>query len=168
MTRHIRKAACISLSIALATLPALARAQVGASIGGGVGIAGSTDQSLSDGQSGWVINGQITTSLTPLLKVGGEVDHLHHTGANATFGTAIAELSVPVVPFYIKAGAGYGKAEVNDGGGSVSGFALQLGAGYKIGLPGSPIGLAVFGNAYFAHGSSRYAQMVDAGLAFRL
>ena len=144
-----------------------ATAQIGASIGAGIGIAGSTDNSLSDGQTGWMVNGQLTTSPLPVVKLGVEVDHLHHTGANATFGTAIAELHFPVLPFFVKGGVGYGKADVPDVGGSASGLALQIGAGYSLGVPAVPVGFVLFANGYFAHGSSRSAQMVDGGLALR-
>ena len=165
-SRQLARSALITTCL-VATALVPAAAQVGASIGAGIGVAGSTDESLSNGQTGLILSGQVTTSPVPVIKLGAEVDHLQHTGASATFGTAIVELHAPVLPFFVKAGVGYGHADVNDSRGAASGVAFQIGVGYDLGIPAIPVGFALFGNAYFAHGSSRNAQMVDGGLSIR-
>ena len=52
-----------------------------------------------------------------------------------------------------------------DPSGSVNGAAGQLGLAYDITLPGAPVALTIFGNAFLAHASARSVQMVDTGFA---
>jgi hypothetical protein len=106
----------------------------------------------------------VTRSLVPLIGIGVEGDYLRRTGSQTVFGGAFLKFHLPVVPFGIKLGAAVGSGDP-DGKGSISGAGAQIGATYDITLPAIPIAATVFGNAFLAHGSSRYLQMVDAGLA---
>ncbi len=134
------------------------------SLGAGGGIAGGTDASLSDGKFAPIVMAQVTTGALPFVGVGVEVDHWQRRVVHATFATAIVQLHIPVTGFSITAGAGYGSG--NPGAqGQTSGIAGQLGASYDIGIPFSPVGATIFGNAFLQHGSQSSMQMVDAGLA---
>jgi hypothetical protein len=156
-----------AISIALATSERV-HAQVGFSIGAGAGIAGGTESSLSNGHGGWIAMGQVTTTAIPFVRAGAEVNHFQTGDITASFATAIIQAHVPVTPFFGKIGIGYGRGDFKDQNPVAKGLAVELGLGYSIGLPGVPIGVDVFGNALLAHGSSRSAQMLDAGLAIRI
>jgi hypothetical protein len=159
--------ALTAISIALTT-PERAHAQLGFSIGAGAGMAGGTESSLSDGHGGWIAMGQVTTTTIPLVRLGAEVNHFKIGDITANFATAIIQAHLPVLPFFGKIGIGYGRGDFKDADPVATGVAVEIGLGYSIGLPGIPIGVDVFGNALLAHGSSRSAQLVDAGLAIRL
>jgi len=156
-----------AISIASAT-PGAVHAQLGFSVGAGAGMAGGTESSLSNGHSGWIAMGQVTTTAIPFVRAGVEVNHLQNGDINASFATAIIQAHVPVTPFFGKIGIGYGRGDFKDTDPVAKGVAVEIGLGYSIGFPGVPIGVDVFGNALLAHGSSRSAQMVDVGLAIRL
>ncbi|HTE48005.1 MAG TPA: hypothetical protein VK636_22370 [Gemmatimonadaceae bacterium] len=161
-----RLLALAAISIALPNSEAL-RAQVSISIGAGAGIAGGTESSLSDGKGGWIAMGQVTTTMVPLIRAGVEVNHFQTGDINANFGTAILQARLPAVPFFVKIGVGYGRGDFKDADPVATGIAGEFGLGYSIGFPGVPVGIDIFGNALFAHGSSRSAQMVAGGLAIR-
>jgi hypothetical protein len=130
-------------------------------------MAGSTDASLSEGRGAPVVMGQATRSLVPFLGIGVQIDDWRRSGSNIVFATAHLQLHIPVTPFYVKIGGGFGSGDP-DGKGRITGGAGQIGAAYDITLPFAPVALTVFGNAFLSHTSSRSMQMVDAGLAFTL
>ena len=134
------------------------------SIGAGGGIAGSTESSLSDGRGAPAVMVQVTASVMPLLGLGVEVNDWRHAGANVAFATGHVQLHLPLLPLFVKVGAGVGTGNP-DGRGTATGAALQFGAGYDLTLPLAPVALTLFGNALLAYSSSRSVQMVDAGLA---
>ena len=143
---------------------AAASAQTSVSLGIGGGIVGSTQSSLSDGKSGAVGMFSITRSLLPLIGIGVEGDYLRRSGSQTVFGAGFVKVHLPVMPLGIKLGAAVGNGDP-DGKGTISGFGAQVGATYDITLPAIPVAATIFGNAFLAHGSVRYLQMVDAGLA---
>lgn len=148
----------------LAARASVAESQVRLSAGVGGGMAGSTESSLSDGSGAPVIMVQATKSLLPFLGLGVQVDDWRHNGSNVAFATAHVQLHVPIMPFYVKLGAGVGTGDP-DGNGRSTGMAGQIGAAYDLTLPLAPVALTVFGNAFLSHASSRSMQMVDLGLA---
>jgi hypothetical protein len=154
----------LSLLVTLLVVPAALSAQLRASLGAGAGMAGSTAESLSNGRGAPIIMGQVTRSVLPFVGLGAEVDYwrgaVHHVG----FATAVAQVRLPVIPLYVKAGLGYGNGDP-DGQSNTSGLAGQLGIMYDITLPLAPIALTVFGNAFLAHAALHSIQTVDAGLA---
>lgn len=159
-----------AISIGLVN-PGALRAQLGFSVGAGAGMAGGTESSLSDGHGGWIVMGQVTTTAIPLVRVGAEVNHFQSGDINVNFATAIIQLHLLATPLFGKIGVGYGRGDFKDADPHLDrpkGVAAEIGLGYSIGFPGIPIGVDIFGNALLAHGSSRSAQMVDAGLAIRL
>ena len=143
------------------------RAQTRLSLGTGLGRAGSTESSLSDGKNGTVYMGQIVRSVLPFIGIGAEANHWRTGSLNTTFVTGIVQLAVPLTGFRIKAGAGYGTGNP-DGLGKANGTAVQLGASYDFTIPAAPIAVTLFSNALLAHSSARSVQMVDAGLALTL
>jgi hypothetical protein len=145
-------------------LPATAIAQPRVSVGVGGGIAGSTESSLSDGRGAPAVMLQVTGSVLPLVGIGVEVNDWRHTGSNIAFATGHVQLHLPVLPLFVKLGAGVGTGDP-DGKGTTTGAAVQVGAGYDITLPLAPVALTLFGNALLAHSAARSVQMVDAGLA---
>jgi hypothetical protein len=149
---------------ALALWSAAGSAQTSVSLGVGGGIVASTESSLSDGKSGVVGMFSLTRSLLPLIGIGAEADYLRRTGAETIFGAGFVKVHLPVVPLGVKLGVAYGNGDP-DGNGKISGVGAQVGATYDVTLPAVPIALTIFGNAFLAHGSSRYLQMVDAGIA---
>jgi hypothetical protein len=160
MPRSIR---CLVIAAAL-TISHTARAQARLSVGVGGGMAGSTESSLSEGKGAPVVMGEATMSLIPLLGAGVEVDDWAHSGSNIVFAAAHLQLHVPVTPFYVKLGAGYGSGDP-DGRGRISGATAQVGAAYDLTLPLAPVALTLFGNAFLSHATERSMQMVDLGLA---
>lgn len=165
MVKRLLALAVIAIGLAH---PGTVRAQLGFSVGAGAGMAGGTESSLSDGHGGWIVMGQVTTTAIPLVRTGVEVNHLQNGDINASFVTGIIQAHVPLIPFFAKIGIGYGRGDFKDQDPVAKGVAVEIGLGYSIGFPGIPIGVDIFGNALLAHGSSRSAQMVDAGLAIRL
>jgi hypothetical protein len=151
--------------IAAVAMPHMVAAQTRLSLGVGGGMAGSTESSLSDGKGAPIVMGQATMSLIPLVGVGVEVDDWRRSGSNIVFAAAHVQLHVPVTPFYVKLGAGYGSGDP-DGRGRINGATVQVGAAYDLTLPLAPVALTLFGNAFLSHASNRSMQMVDAGLAF--
>lgn len=144
--------------------PAAAHAQLRISVGGGAGVSGSTDESLSNGRGAPIVMAEVTRPLLPVLGVGAEVDYWKGAVSHVAFATAVAQVHLPVIPLYVKAGIGYGNGDPDDEG-NVSGLAGQLGVMYDITLPAAPIALTIFGNALLAHAALRSVQTVDAGLA---
>ena len=150
--------------ICVIALPHALSAQTRLSLGAGAGIAGSTDASLSEGKSGPVVMGQLTRLVLPFVELGGEVEYWRHSSLNVTFATGVVQVHVPSTGLFVKAGAGYGTGDA-DGRGRVSGVAGQVGLGYDITIPASPIGFTLFGNGSLAYGTARSFQLVDGGLA---
>lgn len=153
-----------ALVVAQLALPSRAVAQMRVSVGGGGGIAGSTDESLSNGTGGPILMGQVTGSIVPLVGIGAEVDYWRRGTTNVTFATGLLQFHLPLTPFFVKLGAGYGSGNP-DGSNNVSGVAGQLGLAYDITIPAAPIALTVFANAFLAHATAHSAQLVDGGLA---
>jgi hypothetical protein len=149
---------------ALAVVPSLAGAQLRVSVGVGGGLSGSTDESLSYGTGAPIVMAQVTRSVLPFIGLGGEMDYWKGTDAHVAFATGLAQVRLPVIPLYVKAGLGYGDGDP-DGKGHVAGLAGQVGVMYDLTLPGAPIALTVFSNALLAHAQLRSVQTVDAGLA---
>jgi hypothetical protein len=143
------------------------RAQTRLSVGGGAGVAGSTESSLSDGHGGTVIMAQLVRGGLPFVAIGGEFNRWSHDSLNANFLTGVVQAHIPLTGFLLKVGAGYGSGDP-DGLGKVSGPALQFGAAYDFTIPAAPIAITLFGNALLAHASSRSLQTVTAGLALTL
>lgn len=164
---------CVGSLIGLAALtllatPRTAASQLRMSIGGGGGIAGSTDESLSYGRGGPVVMGQLTASVVPYVGLGVEVNDWRRSGSNIAFATGHVQFHIPATLLFVKLGGGYGTGDP-DGKGSVSGGAVQFGVAYDITMPLAPAALTLFGNALVVpHTSSRSMQMVDLGLAFTL
>jgi hypothetical protein len=144
-----------------------ARGQTRLSFGTGLGRAGSTESSLSDGKNGTVFMGQIVRSVLPFVGIGAEVNRWSNGSLNTTFATGVLQIAVPLTGFRLKAGAGYGTGDP-DGLGKVSGAALHLGAAYDFTIPGAPVAITLFSNALLAHATSRSVQMVNGGLALTL
>jgi hypothetical protein len=155
------------VAVVLLAIPSALSAQTRVSLGAGAGIAGSTDASLSEGQTAPVVMGQITRSVMPLVRLGAEVDVWLHAGSYVTVATGIVQVHLPSTGFFLKAGVGYGAGDP-DGRGRAGGVAGQIGAGYDITIPGAPVGFTLFANASLAYGSLRSLQMVDGGLALTL
>ncbi len=151
--------------IAFVAVSRTAAAQPRISIGGGGGIAGSTDQSLSYGRGGGIVMGQVTATVVPFVGLGVEVNDWRRSGSNVAFVTGHVQFHVPATLLFLKLGGGFGTGDP-DGKGSVSGAAVQFGAAYDLTLPLAPVAVTLFGNALVAHASSRSMQMVGAGLAF--
>lgn len=149
---------------ALATAWRTASAQLRVSVGAGAGVAGSTEQSLSNGTGAPVVMAQVVRPAGPVLGIGGEVDYWRGHDGHVGFATALVQAHLPVVPFRLAVGVGYGDGDP-DGQRNAGGLAGQIGAAYDITLPLAPIALTVFGNAFLAHASIRYIQTVDAGIA---
>lgn len=162
-TGFIRWIAAVCVLAALA-IPRAMTAQVRLSVGAGAGVAGSTDQSLSNGSGGVVLTGQLVKGVLPFVGIGAEVNHWARSGSNLTFATAIVQVHVPLTGLLLKAGVGYGSGDP-DGLGRVSGVAGQLGAAYDLTLPGAPIAITLFANGALAYSSTRSAQLVGGGLA---
>ena len=148
----------------LLATPGVVLGQMRLSVGAGIGVAGSTDQSLSYGRGAPIVMAQVTRPLLPGIGLGGEVDYWKGSVSHVGFATAVAQARLPLIPLYLKAGLGYGNGSP-DNRGNVSGLAGQLGAMYDITLPLAPIALTVFGNAFLAHAALASVQTVDAGLA---
>jgi hypothetical protein len=141
-----------------------AAAQTRVSIGGGAGIAGSTDASLSEGRGGPVLMGQVVHGVAPFVGIGAEVNYWRGGNASAAFATGQLQLHLPPTAFVVKLGGGYGRGNP-DGRGTVTGPAAQVGAAYDITLQRARVMLTVFGNGLAAYSASRSMQMVDGGLA---
>src|SRR5437762_3758707 len=139
----------LSLLLVLMSPCALA-AQAHIALGTGLGIAGGTDASLSNGRTAPVLMGEIATA-TPLVRVGAEVDYWRRNVANLSVVTGIVEFHLPILAVFAKVGAGYGGGDIGDGHGKTSGTAGQIGAGYTLGVPLIPVGLQIFGNGYVIH-----------------
>ncbi|HEX3866740.1 MAG TPA: hypothetical protein VHV78_08310 [Gemmatimonadaceae bacterium] len=150
--------------VAMLASSGTALSQTRISVGLGGGIAGSTDESLSDGKGAPVVMGAVTSSVLPLVALGAEVDYWRRSEAQSTIATGILQVHIPVLPLFLKVGVGYGSGDPN-GGGNISGITGQVGAAYDLALPVLPVAFTLFGNAFLAHGSARSLQMVDGGLA---
>ena len=59
----------------LLAAPGVALGQMRVSVGAGVGISGSTDESLSYGRGAPILMAQVTRPLLPFIGFGGEVDY---------------------------------------------------------------------------------------------
>jgi len=164
LIRRFRDLLPIALIAAL-PLPAIAQARV--SLGAGGGLAGSTESSLSDGRGAPAFMISVTKSVLPLVGLGLEVNDWRHSGSNVAFATGHVLLHLPVLPLFVKVGAGVGTGDP-DGRGSATGAAVQFGGGYDLTLPLAPVALTIFGNALLSYSSSRSVQMVDLGLALTL
>lgn len=162
MIRHFFVA--ITLAAAAA---APSHAQMRISAGAGLGMAGSTESSLSEGKSGTVFMGQIVRGVLPYVGVGAEVNRWNTGSLNTTFVTGILQVAVPFTGLRLKAGAGYGTGDP-DGLGKVSGTTVHLGASYDFTIPGAPIAITLFGNALLSHAAARSMQMAGGGLALTL
>jgi hypothetical protein len=149
---------------ALVAIPSLAGAQLRVSVGAGAGLSGSTDESLSYGTGAPILMAQVTRSVLPFVGLGGEVDYWKGNVSHVAFATGLAQVRLPIIPLYFKAGVGYGDGDP-DGKGNVAGLAGQIGVMYDITVPLAPIALTVFSNALLAHARLRSVQTVDAGLA---
>jgi len=156
------------VAIAIATsalaLPRGSFAQTRVSIGAGGGIAGSTDASLSEGRAAPILTGQVAATVAPFAAIGAEMDYWRRRVSSVAFVTGEVLLHAPATPLHVTLGAGYGRGDP-DGKGTISGAAGQLGAAYDVTVPGTPVAVTLFVNAFVAHGSSRSVQMVDGGLA---
>lgn len=161
MNRTILLAATLSM----AAIPAFGQTRI--SVGAGLGMAGSTESSLSDGKSGTVYMAQIVRSVLPFVGIGAEANRWRTGSLNTTFLTGILQVAVPLTGFRLKAGAGYGTGDP-DGSGKATGTAIHLGASYDFTIPAAPIAITLFSNALLVHSASRSVQMVDAGLALTL
>jgi hypothetical protein len=137
------------------------------SFGAGLGRAGSTESSLSEGKDGTVFMGQVVRGVLPYIGLGAEVNHWRTGSLNTTFATGILQVAVPFTGVRLKAGAGYGTGDP-DGLGKVSGPTIQLGASYDFTIPAAPIAVTLFGNALLSHATNRSMQMVDGGLALTI
>ena len=162
MMRTLLIVAAFSLSAAVPS-----HAQTRLSFGAGLGRAGSTESSLSDGKNGTVFMGQIIRNVLPFVGIGAEFNRWSTGSLSTTFATGVVQVIVPLTGFRLKAGAGYGTGDP-DGLGKVSGTAIHLGAAYDFSIPGAPVAITLFSNALLAHASSRSLQMVDGGLALTL
>jgi len=149
------------------TIAAPSRGQTRLSFGTGLGRAGTTESSLSEGKNGTIYMGQIVRSVLPFIGIGAEANRWNTGSLNTTFVTGILQVAVPLTGFRLKAGAGYGTGDP-DGLGKVSGTAVQLGASYDFTIPAAPIAITLFSNALLAHSAARSVQMVNAGLALTL
>ena len=143
------------------------RAQTRLSIGGGAGVVGSTESSLSDGSRGRVIMAQLLRGGLPFVAIGGEFNRWSRDSLSANFVTGVVQAHIPLTGFLLKAGIGYGSGNP-DGLGKISGPALELGAGYDFTIPAAPIAITLFGNGLLAHASSRSLRTVVAGVALTL
>jgi hypothetical protein len=132
------------------------------SVGAGVGIAGSTDASLSEGRSAPVVMGQVT-AMAALVGVGAEVDGWRNGASSVLLASGDLQLHVPSTPLFVKLGVGFGRGDP-DGKGTISGTAGHLGAAYDISLSATRA-LTLFGNAFLVYAPTRSLQMVDGGIA---
>jgi len=162
MIRTFFLVAALSASVAFPS-----RAQTRLSFGAGLGRAGSTESSLSEGKNGTVLMGQIVRSVLPFVGIGAEFNRWSTGSLNTTFATGVVQIAVPLTGIRLKAGAGYGTGNP-DGLGKASGTAVHLGASYDFTIPAAPIAITLFSNALVAHSTARSVQMVDAGLALTL
>jgi hypothetical protein len=159
MIRYFLIAAALCTAIAAPT-----QGQMRISVGAGLGVAGSTESSLSEGKGGTILMGQVVRSVLPFAGIGAEVNRWHTGSLNTTFVTGIVQIAVPLTGLRLKVGAGYGTGDP-DGLGKVSGTTLHLGGSYDFTIPAAPIAVTVFGNALLSHAASRSMQMVGGGLA---
>jgi hypothetical protein len=147
---------------AAVTVPGVASAQLRVSVGAGVGIAGSTDASLSEGRSAPVVMGQVT-AMAALVGVGVEVDGWRSGASSVLLASGDLQLRVPSTPLFVKLGVGFGRGDP-DGKGTINGTAGHLGAAYDISLSATRA-LTLFGNAFLVYAPTRSLQMVDGGIA---
>ena len=159
----MRTLAVVCASLVLA-LPSVSSAQARVSVGLGGGIAGSTEGSLSEGKAAPVVMGEVSTSIAPLIGIGAEADYWRRRVSNFAFAAAVVQFHIPATGLFLKIGGGYGSGDP-DGNGTISGAAGVVGAMYDITIPAAPVALTLFGNAFIVHGSPRYGQMVDGGIA---
>jgi hypothetical protein len=152
----------IAAATAIVTVSINAPAQVRASVGAGAGIAASTDGSLSEGQWGPTITGQVTTPGP--VGVGLEADGWWRNGSSVLLATAHVQLHVPSTPLLLTLGAGVGRGDP-DGLGTIQGAAGHVGAALDIGPQTSSLALTLFGNGFLVYAPSRSLQMVTFGLA---
>jgi len=162
MIRTFLLVAGLSVTIAVPS-----RGQTRLSFGTGLGRAGTTESSLSDGKNGRIFMGQIVRSVLPFVGIGAEFNRWSTGSLNTTFATGVVQIAVPLTGIRLKAGAGYGTGNP-DGLGKASGTAVHLGASYDFTIPAAPIAITLFSNALVAHSTARSVQMVDAGLALTL
>lgn len=156
----------IAAALCTATTAPL-QGQMRISVGAGLGVAGSTESSLSEGKGGTILMGQVVRSVLPFAGIGAEVNRWHTGSLNTTFVTGILQIAVPLTGVRLKAGAGYGTGDP-DGLGKVSGTTVHLGGSYDFTIPAAPIAVTLFGNALLSHAASRSMQMVGGGLALTL
>jgi hypothetical protein len=152
----------IAGATAAVTVPGVASAQLRVSVGAGVGIAGSTDASQSEGRSAPVVMGQVT-AMAALVGVGAEVDGWRNGASSVLLASGDLQLHVPSTPLFVKLGVGFGRGDP-DGKGTISGTAGHLGAAYDISLSATRA-LTLFGNAFVVYAPTRSLQMVDGGIA---
>ena len=132
------------------------------SVGAGVGIAASTDGTLSDGRAGPVVTAQATTA--GAVGVWLEADGWWHSSSNILIGTAHVQFHAPSTPLLFTLGAGIGRGDP-DGLGTINGTAGHVGAAIDIGRQTSSVAVTLFANGFLIYNSSRSLQMVNAGLA---
>jgi hypothetical protein len=157
----------VAAGVVVLALPHAAAAQTRLSFGVGGGVAGSTDESLSNGRRGRAFMGQMAHGILPFVGLGVEVDRWQPSGTSVTFATAILQIHIPLTGLLLKAGAGYGSGDP-DGRGKVSGAAGQLGVAYDLTIPAAPIAFTVFGTASMAHAAARSVQLENGGIAITL
>ena len=158
---HFTFGVLIVAATAVIATPGAASAQR-ISVGAGAGIAASTDGTLSDGRTGPVVMGQLTT--TGAVGVGLEADGWWRDGSNVLLATAHLQFHLPSTPLLFTLGAGYGRGDP-DGLGKINGTAGHIGAAVDIGPHASSLAFTLFGNGFLIYSPSRSLQMVNAGLA---
>jgi hypothetical protein len=152
----------IAALTAVMAVPSMASAQVRVSVGAGAGIAASTDGTLSDGRTGPVVTGQVTTAGS--IGVGLEADGWWGDRSSVLLGTAHLQFHVPATSLLLTLGAGVGRGDP-DQLGTISGVAGHIGAAFDIGTHASSLALTLFGNGFLVYAPARSLQMVEAGLA---
>lgn len=156
--RRLLVAAAVGL-----TASSAASAQVRASIGAGIGIAGSTDATLSEGRTGPVATAQVAAAAGP-VGVGVEGDGWWRGSSSALIATGNLQLQVPSTQLFVTLGAGFGRGDP-DGLGTINGTAGHVGLAYDIPFSGSKMALTLFGNGFLVYSPSRSLQLVEGGLA---
>jgi len=156
MTRLLFAAAVAALA-----LPKATSAQR-VSAGAGAGIAASTNGSLSEGRTGPIVMGQVTTPGP--VGVGLEVDARLLSGSSVLIATAHLQFHVPSTPVFLAFGAGVGSGDP-DRLGTITGVAARIGAAIDLGSQASSLTPTVFANGFLVYSPSRSLQMVEAGLA---
>ena len=158
---HFSLGVVVFVMTAVMAAPSAASAQR-LSVGAGAGIAASTEGTLSEGRTGLIVTGQITT---PGAVDGGlEADGWWRGSSSVLLATAHLQFHLPSTPLLFTLGAGVGRGDP-DGLGTINGTAGHVGVALDMGPRSSSVALTLFGNGFLIYAPARSLQMVNAGLA---